>query len=226
MGVVPAGKPHPKAGHHHILVNQALPRDIAAKIPFSDNHRHFGKGQTSTVLSLPPGRHTLRLLFADHDHRPYFVYSPEVVVQVTGPRAGAPALRVDPTNFAATCRAWYQEELTRPRPEGKRVLVTNLRDEEPVVSPLNVRLAADGFGVAARGHGGEGLGHFQLEVRSTGAAERPPQVMDLSNGATQANLFLSPGRYRLRVRFFDDARRELVPPAEITLPVTAQDRIQ
>jgi hypothetical protein len=51
-------------------------------------------------------------------------------------------------------------------------------------------------------------------------------VVDLSNGATQANLFLSPGRYRLRVRFFDDARRELVQPAEITVPVTAQDRVQ
>jgi hypothetical protein len=136
MGVVPAGKPHPKAGHHHILVNQALPRDIAAKIPFSDNHRHFGKGQTSTVVDLPPGRHTLRLLFTDHDHKPYFVYSPELVEQVSGARVGAPALRVDPANFTATCRAWYQEELSRPRPEGKRVVVTNLRDEEPVVSPL------------------------------------------------------------------------------------------
>lgn len=225
LGVIPAGKPHPKAGHHHVLVNYALPSDIGAKIPFNDFHRHFGKGQTGTAIALPPGKHSLRLLFADHDHKPYFVFSPEITVQVTGPR-DASVLRVDAANFESSCRAWYHEELTRPRPEGKRVLITNLRDEEPVVSPINVRLAVDGFGVAPRGHGGEGLGHFQLEVRPAGAPPGAPlQVVDLSNGATQTNLFLPLGSFRLRLRFYDDARNELVPPADIGIVVTAQERL-
>jgi hypothetical protein len=48
----------------------------------------------------------------------------------------------------------------------------------------------------------------------------------LANGATQMNLFLAPGAYRLRLRFVDDAgRRDLVPPAEINLSVTAQERL-
>ncbi|MCB0074524.1 MAG: DUF4399 domain-containing protein, partial [Caldilineaceae bacterium] len=67
MGVVPAGKPLEGAGHHHILIDTALPTDIRAGIPFSDTHKHFGKGQTGTTLDLPPGRHRLRLLFADHE---------------------------------------------------------------------------------------------------------------------------------------------------------------
>lgn len=222
MGVVPAGKPHPKAGHHHVLVDTPLPMNPQEKIPFNDFHRHFGKGQTGTVIGLPPGPHTLRLLFADHDHRPYFVFSPEVKVIVSGPRTTTP-LRVDPANFAATCKAWYADERSRPRPEGLRVVVTNLRDNEPVVSPFNLRLAVDGFGVAAKGHGGEGLGYFVLEVLQVDG--RLVQNVDLSNGATQATLFLSPANYTLRLRFVDDSgRRELTPATEMPLLVVGQDR--
>jgi hypothetical protein len=224
MGVIPAGKQHPKAGHHHMLVDTSLPLNPSDKIPFSDFHRHFGKGQTGTVIALPPGQHRLRLLFADHDHRPYFVYSPELKVTVAGPRSATP-LRIDPANFDASCKAWYQDEISRPRPEGQRgVSITNLRDGEPVVSPFNLRFAVDGFGVAPKGHGGDGLGYFTLEVLSTEG--RVVQVVDLSHGATQVTLSLAPASYRARLHFWDDSgRRELVPPAELALSVSGQDRL-
>jgi hypothetical protein len=221
MGVIPAGKPHPKAGHHHILLDTDLPADPTSKIPFNDFHRHFGKGQTGTQIALPAGGHRLRLLFADHDHRPYFVFSPELKIQVSGART-AEALRIDPNRFDASCQAWYQDELTRPRPEGKRVLFANLRDGEAVVSPINVRFSADGLGIAPRGHGSAEAGHFVLEVQTGGKSS---QVVDLANGATQTNLFLALGSHVLRLRLFDDSRsRELVPAAEITLNVVAQER--
>jgi hypothetical protein len=217
MGVIPAGKPHAKAGHHHILVDTPLPVVVTDQIPFNERHRHFGKGQTGTTIDLPPGPHTLRLLFADHEHRPYFVYSPEIRVQVSGPRAGVPPLSID-----SGCALWYQEQLSMPRPPGNRAVFTNLRDGEPVVSPIAVRFAVDGFGVAPRGNGGAGTGHFTLDVLSGG---RPVQAVDLSNGATQANLFLAPGPYTLRLRFMDDGRtKDLVPAAELNISVTAQAR--
>jgi hypothetical protein len=217
MGVIPAGKPHARAGHHHLLIDTPLPRSIGEPIPFNDGHRHFGKAQTSANVELPPGRHRLRLLFADHAHKPYFVYSPEITVTVSGPRGVAP-LAID-----AGCELWYQEELSRPRAAGARVLVSNLRDGEPVVSPLNVRLAADGFGIAPRGSGVPETGHFVLEVLQAG---RLAQTVDLANGATQANLFLAPAAYTLRLHLYDDTRsRELVPAAEIGIAVTAQERI-
>ena len=223
MGVIPAGKPHPKAPHHHVLLNTPLPFNPADKIPFNDYHRHFGKGQTGAVLALPAGQHTLRLLFADHDHRPYFVFSPELRIQVAGPRTGTP-LRIDPANFAATCKAWYQDELSRPRPEGQRAVVTNLRDYEPVVSPFNLRLAVDGYGVAPKGRGGEGLGHFLLDVLGEGG--RVVQAIDLGHGATQVSLFLPPAAYTLRLRFVDDSGRRGLVPADLTpIVVTAQERI-
>ncbi len=222
MGVIPAGKPHPKAGHHHVLVDMSLPMVPGHQIPFNDFHRHYGKGQTGAVLALPPGPHRLRLLFADHEHRPYFVFSPEVRITVRPPRS-AP-VRVTRANFEAGCREWYEDEISRPRPEGQRALVSNVRDGETVISPVNLRFAVDGFGVAPKGHGGAGLGYFQLEVlRGDGQA---PQAVDLSNGATQTTLTLAPGSYGLRLRFVDDSgRRDLVPITQTRLVVTGQDRL-
>ena len=37
-------------------------------IPKDETHLHYGKGQVSAELSLPPGKHTLRLQFADGAH--------------------------------------------------------------------------------------------------------------------------------------------------------------
>ena len=223
MGVIPAGKPHPKAGHHHLLVNTALPNNPGEQIPFNDFHRHFGKGQTGAVVALPPGEHRVRLLFADHDHRPYFIYSPELRITVKGPRGAVPP-KVTRVDFEASCRRWYDEEISRPRPEGVRALVANIRDGEPVVSPVNERLAVDGFGVSPKGFGGPGLGHFQLDVlRAEGAAILSP---DLSNGATQTTLNLSSGVYTLRLRFVDDSgRKELVPVSLTRIVVAGQERL-
>jgi hypothetical protein len=69
MGVAPAGVKFDATGHHHLLVDTDL-ADIKldAPLPASDKVRHFGKGQTETELTLPPGKHTLELLFADYQH--------------------------------------------------------------------------------------------------------------------------------------------------------------
>ena len=225
MGVAPAGKPHPKAGHHHLLVDTPLPMNPGDKIPFNDFHRHFGKGQTGTVISLPPGAHRVRLLFADHDHRPYFVFSPEITVEVLGPRSAVPRPKIDPKNFELSCAAWYQDEVSRPRPPEEPLHFTNLRAGEVLVSPFNVRLGVDGYGVCARGQSAEKTGHFILEVLAR-ADRKPVQSFDLSNGATQANLFIGVGSYLLRLRFVDPANgADLLRPHELPVSVSQQDRI-
>jgi hypothetical protein len=222
MGVVPAGKVLKGSGHHHLLIDTRLPLDVGQKIPFSDTHKHFGKGQTFTTVDLPPGKHTLRLLFADHDHRPYFVYSPEITVTVTGKRS-AEAPRIEADRFDATCAAWYQDEVSRPRPPGEWVGIGNLRDGEPVASPLNLRFAVDGYGVCAAGQSAERTGHFVLDVLREG---KSVQVLDLANGATQANLVLPNGSYQTRLRFIDGAsRRDLLPVYESQLVINGQERL-
>ena len=39
--------------------------------PANDKSLHFGKGQTETDLTLPPGDHTLTLQFGDGAHQSY-----------------------------------------------------------------------------------------------------------------------------------------------------------
>jgi len=222
MGVVPAGKPLAGTGHHHILIDTPLPHNVGAKLPFSDTHKHFGKGQTFAQLDLPPGPHTLRLLFADHDHVPHFVYSPEIRIQVAGKRTAEP-LRIDPRRFDASCEAWYQDEVSRPRPPGEWLGLANLRDGEPVTSPFVLHLGVEGFGVCAAGQTAERSGYFVLQVM---AGSRVVQTLELRNGATQATLALPNGAYQLRLRFVDaTSGRDLLPAYEHSLPVTAQERM-
>ncbi len=67
LRVEPAGAPQANAGHFHILVDQAFVP--AGEVITKDaTHLHYGKGQTSTTLELKPGKHILRLQFANGAH--------------------------------------------------------------------------------------------------------------------------------------------------------------
>jgi hypothetical protein len=70
MGVAPAGFDKAKTGHHHLLIDTALP-ELTRPIPSDAMHQHFGGGQTEVVIELTPGKHTLQLLLADFAHTPH-----------------------------------------------------------------------------------------------------------------------------------------------------------
>jgi hypothetical protein len=70
MGVAPKDVRHADVGHHHLLIDVPLP-PMDEPIPSDRNHLHFGNGETETVVTLPPGRHTLQLILGDHDHVPF-----------------------------------------------------------------------------------------------------------------------------------------------------------
>ena len=60
MKIAPAGTMTEGTGHHHLLIDgKPLPKGEV--IPATDKSLHFGKGQTETDLTLPPGDHTLTL---------------------------------------------------------------------------------------------------------------------------------------------------------------------
>lgn len=72
MGIAPAGTKFDNTGHHHLLVDTDLAElRLDAPLPATDRVLHFGKGQTETTLTLPPGKHTLELVFADYGHRSF-----------------------------------------------------------------------------------------------------------------------------------------------------------
>jgi hypothetical protein len=87
MGVAPAGAAKTNTGHHHLVIDSPTP-SLDQEIPSDRQHLHFGHGETETVVTLPPGKHTLQLIFADENHVPH---DPPVVserITVTVRRGG------------------------------------------------------------------------------------------------------------------------------------------
>lgn len=86
MGVAPASVTRTGTGHHHLIIDAPV-SDLDAAIPTDDKHLHFGGGQTETEVTLPPGAHTLQLVFADQKHRSFEppVMSQPITVTVKEP---------------------------------------------------------------------------------------------------------------------------------------------
>jgi len=84
MGVAPAGVKKEGTGHHHLLVDVKDLPAAGQPIPLDDNHLHFGKGQTETILKLSPGTHTLQLEMGDENHIPFdpAVVSKKITIHV------------------------------------------------------------------------------------------------------------------------------------------------
>lgn len=70
FGIAPSGVKKKNTGHHHLIVDADLP-PMDDEIPADKKHLHFGAGQSEAEIELPPGKHTLQLLVADHDHVPH-----------------------------------------------------------------------------------------------------------------------------------------------------------
>ena len=74
-GVAPAGLQMERTGHFHLLIDDAAgaPGTI---IPADSLHIHYGKGQIEVTAPVPLGRHTLRAVLGDYQHK---VIGPELV---------------------------------------------------------------------------------------------------------------------------------------------------
>lgn len=72
MRVRPAGEDATDhtSGHFHLIID-GEPTPAGTVVPADATHIHYGKGQTSTTVTLTPGKHTLTLQFADGAHISY-----------------------------------------------------------------------------------------------------------------------------------------------------------
>lgn len=176
-GLAPIAQPgRAKSGHHHLLVNRDLPLNFKQALPFNDQYIHFGKGQMETVLTLEPGTYTLRMLLADQNHLPHFVYSKPATITVT---------KKNPTD-----------------PKTLSVKGVALQLEGPVVKrPFRVQFHASAVNVAHKSQRLADTGHFRLTVSpSTGA----PAVMDFVEGQTEVWLAPPAGSYSLKLELLDN----------------------
>lgn len=83
MTLSPAGTAKEHSGHHHLIIDADLPA-ADALIAKDAQHIHFGAGQAEASVELPKGKHTLQLLFADHNHMPHqpVVASKKITIEV------------------------------------------------------------------------------------------------------------------------------------------------
>ncbi len=176
-GLAPIAKAsNGKSGHHHLLVNRDLPLNFKTALPFTDQYIHFGKGQMETVLNLAPGTYSLRLLLADDQHIPHFVYSREAKITVT------------------------KQNSTDPKTLIKKGIDINI--DEGDTKAFRVRFHASGLNVAHLEQKLPDTGHFRLSISSSGSGK--PEVMDFVNGQTE--IWLSPpaGAYTFSLDFVDN----------------------
>jgi hypothetical protein len=174
-GLVPAGKTAGHAGHHHLLINQPLPLDFKKPLPFTDQYIHFGKGQMETVLDLPPGAYTMRLVLADQGHIPYFVYSKPLKFTVSkqNKAVSAASLLGDPS-----------------------VEILSPADRATVQAPLRVQLHASGYNLSHVAAKVADTGHFRLTLERQG---QKAEVIDLDGGQTEVWLHPPKGDYSARL---------------------------
>ena len=180
-GIVPAGKTAGQAGDHHLLINQPLPLDFKKPLPFTDQYIHFGKGQMETVIDLPPGTYSLRLVLADQGHIPYFVYS-------------------KPLNLTVSKQ---NRDVVPARLTGEpRIEILSPADRSSVPPPLRVQLHASGFNVSHVAPKLPETGHFRLTLERAG---QKAEVIELDRGQTE--LWLSPpkGSYSARLELVNNA---------------------
>ncbi len=81
--VVPAGAPAAGEGHHHLIIN-GDPLEKGTEVPFDKQHLHFGKAQTETQVTLPPGTYKITAQFADGEHKsmgPAFSHTIRITVK-------------------------------------------------------------------------------------------------------------------------------------------------
>ena len=58
-------------GHHHLLIDVDLPKDLSKPVGKDAQHVHMGDGSTCKELKFAAGKHTIRALFANGKHVPY-----------------------------------------------------------------------------------------------------------------------------------------------------------
>ena len=182
-----------KSGHHHLLVNRDLPLNFKQALPFNDQYIHFGSGQMETVLTFEPGTYTLRMLLADQQHLPHFVYSKPITITVTKKNP------TDPKTLSTKAIS-----LTLPGPS--------------VSPPFRVQFHASGLNVAHQSQRIANSGHFRL-VASNG---RETADIAFVNGQTETHLSPPPGNYNLTLYWVGNAAAGGPEVAPVSAQVTVR----
>ena len=192
-GLVPAGKTAGRAGHHHLLINQALPLDFKKPLPFTGKYIHFGKGQMEMVVNLPAGSYDLRLVLADQEHIPYFVYSKPLKLIVSKQNKSVDLASVQGS---------------------PRIELLGIADRDTVRPPFRLQFHASGLNISDIGPKVADTGHFRLVMERTG---QKSETIACTGGQTETWLNPPAGNYKLRLELVNNVSGN--PMAAATPPL-------
>jgi hypothetical protein len=197
MEIAPAGVAKPNTGHHHLLIDTALPSPDQP-IPSDFNHVHFGGGQTEVEISLPAGEHTLQLLLGDQSHIPH---RPPVFSEVLH-------VKVDPATV---------EKARTPAPPGASVFFVEPADGATVSRKLTVKFGISGMELAPAGTNKANTGHHHLLIDAPLPAldrEIPSDLNHVHFGRaqTETEITLTPGDHTLQLLLGDHEHLPHDPP--------------
>ena len=205
MGVAPAGTKKPNTGHFHLLIDRDLP-PLDKPIPNDENDLHYGAGQTEVELTLPPGPHTLQLLFGRRGPHPS--HASRLLGQ--GSRDGRQILACGGADLG-------RRGLAIPSPSGARVYIISPVNGSYVSNTFTVQFGLTRMGVAPAGIDKPNTGHHHLLVD----AVLPPLDKPIPNdenhlhfgaGQTETSLTLPTGKHTLQLLLGDTAHLPHQPP--------------
>ncbi len=197
MEIAAAGVATPNTGHHHLLIDTALP-PLDQPIPSDFNHIHFGGGQTEVEITLPAGEHTLQLLFGDQAHTPH---QPPVFSEVIH-------VKVDPVTV---------EKTRTPAPAGASVFLIEPADGATVARKVTVKFGLSGMELSPAGTSKPNSGHHHLLIDAPLPAfdrEIPSDLNHVHFGRaqTETEVTLMPGDHTLQLLLGDHEHLPHDPP--------------
>jgi endonuclease YncB( thermonuclease family) len=133
MVVSHAGDDFPNSGHHHLLIDVDEPIDLNEPIPQDKKHLHYGAGETEALIELPPGKHTLQLVFSDAWHYNFDppVVSKKITIRVKDP--DAPEERAHTTrNYHTRARAHRRAARMESRKPGAEAVPATPEPSGPI----------------------------------------------------------------------------------------------
>ena len=197
MDLAAAGYQKRNTGHHHLLIDAALP-PLDEPIPSDFNYLHFGRGQDEVELSLTPGPHTLQLLLGDHNHVPH---NPPVASQVIH-------VFVDPATVQKT---------RSPSPPGAKIFFNGLTDGAKLPLKSTIQFGISGMDIAPAGTQKPNTGHHHLLIDTPLPALDREIPSDLNHihferGQTNVEVTLTPGEHTLQLLLGDHEHVPHDPP--------------
>ena len=205
-------EPQKRYGHHHIIIDQPNIPGCGERIPVDDQHLHFHAIEKEAFLDLPPGEHTLTLLFGNAHDQPYQFHGRELQEHSLAVKRG--------TGCEGEILPPLTHTITVTVTEARSVLFAEPANNSDVREfPFTIKLKAEGFEGAS--------GHFVIQygpyiVPKPGAVvPEDDNHIHLEPGQTEMQMDVGPGGWPFNVFYVDENRMVTDPPVADSINITA-----